>query len=75
MENKYEQILALCYQIAGNVVFDREHDITKDEELLLNTLSRPDGPGTTILLSHTGPYQKVIDLALNAEKEANNTKG
>lgn len=64
-------LLAICYQIAGSILLcptlgGDTND--KEIELLLNTLSRPDGSGAEILLKHKGPFQEVTTAALEAEK-------
>lgn len=65
---RLRSLLGICYQIAGSALLcpDENHD--KEAELLLNTLARPDGPGATILLAKTGPFQEVTDSALEAER-------
>lgn len=68
-EDKALQLFAICYQIAGTVCLADGEITDKDEELLLNTLAHPNGPGAMILLSNEGPYQEVMDAALLAEKE------
>lgn len=71
-KSKYQELMAICYQIAGAIILlegdERKADIAKDEELLLNTLSRPEGHGAKILLNYDGPYHDVRDAALEAEK-------
>lgn len=70
-EERYARLMAICYVIAGTIEDSIEtgKNIDADLELLLNTLSRPDGPGADILLRNDGAYQDFMLEAILAENE------
>jgi len=71
------ELFAICYQISGSILLDEEVSkaieecgLSDEMELLLNTLSRPEGPGAEYLVeNHNGPYQIYIDKALMLERK------
>ena len=67
---EYEKLFAICYQIAGSILLSESEYEEKEQDikLLLNTLSRPNGQGATVLLANNKPYQDVTEEALKHER-------
>ena len=63
-KSDYQRLMAICYQIAGSICLLPEHSSDDEVELLLNTLSNPEGAGARLLLENSDNHKSFQEVTL-----------